>query len=340
MERIFDHLKCPRDRLAFKSQCPRAPLQTEICLDADDPNGYLSLMRQKYWTSVVSFGMPSDIAYWGRHLERLEIRTDGSVPLNVVEFLPKLKRLRVACSLVSNGIGWKSTSLERVEIITSTSVYVHPELGKMPNLTHLSVEAGEIRGDPRTRLPASLTTVRFTGTVRDEILNILSESNVEFLVLRRAMLCEMPPLPPRVRSLDLSGNYMSAWDRYVRAPSLRRLILSGNVGFDLASLRDLCLEYLDARGTEESYPSLTTLRELVHSHDPPSDVGARCPAIERITVKNAEYIPIPGACVPKLTHHGYFHPAYGHLVSEPTPPPSPPTQWRSFIDDIGILYQR
>jgi hypothetical protein len=284
--------------------------------------------------------MPLDIAYWGRHLERLEIRTDGSVPLNVVEFLPKLKHLRVACSLVTNGIGWKSDTLERVEIITSTSVYIHPELGKMPKLDHLAVEAGEIRGDPRVQFPASLATVQFTGTVRNEILDCIAASNVETLVLRRAMLCEMPSVPAGVRALDLSGNYISAWDRFERAPLLRRLVLSGNVGFDLDSLHGLCLEYLDARGTEETYPSLPTLRELVHSHDPPSNIGEMCPAIEHITVKRSERIPIPGACVPNLANHGFFHPAYGHVMQERTPPPSPPTQWRSFIDDIGVLYDR
>lgn len=336
---IYDQLECPRDKFAFRTQCQNVPKQTEICLDTRDPNAYLTLMRQRHWTSVISFGVPDDIAYWGRYLESLEIRTTDSVSLNFVEFLPNLKELRVACSRVTTGIGWNAPTVERVDIITSLSVYVHPEISSMTSLTHLSVEAGEIRTADSTRLPPSLKTVHITGTTRDSFLDALAASSVETLSLRRALLCELPRIPKSVVSLDLTGNYISEWDSFEHAAGLRLLNISGNMAFDVSTLYGLPIEFLDARGTGDEYPSLPTLKKIVHSHEPPSNIGQMCPDVDSIIVRPPERVPIPGWDIPRLAHHGYFHPELGHVKRDETPPPSPGAQWTSYIDNIDILYQ-
>ena len=361
---ISREMTCPRDKLSFRAVFPDTlPIQTDICLDTDDPNAYLIMMRQRVWTRVITFGMPQDIAFWGQHLRELEIRTDETISLNVVEFLPNLKRLRVMCGCIEHGFGWNHESLRYANIITPSTCILHSELAGMTQLETLCIESNDSRAYATITFPASLRHVSITGTVRDPILDAISRSQVERLVLKRGLLCDMPTIPNSVRDLDLSENYITSWDAYHRpSASLERVSLAGNMAFSMASLpRTLCLRLLDIRETGESYPTLEHVTEIWHTYDPPPDIATRCPRLRTIHIKPAPRTPIPGADLLAMVDHGTFHPVHGHIVpdmmtatedgletasdDDRTMDPrlyrewtSPTTHVTSYIDDINIIY--
>ncbi len=357
MQLVFDQLKCPRDRLALRTIYNYLPLQTELCIDTDDPNAYLTLMRQQYWTRVVSFGVPKDVAFWGQHLRYLEIRTDGDVSLNVVEFLPRLEQLRVVCACLQHGFGWKQTVLKRADIITLSTMILHSEIAFMTSLETLCIEAPDLMTYTTIHFPASVKTLRCTGFLRDTILDAVSHAEgIETLALRRALMCHFPIIPPTVIDLDLAGNYIKNWDTYQNTLGVRRVSLAGNIGFCMDSLSPtgLPIEWLDLRGAGDTYPDLPEVEEIWHTHDPPSDILLKCPRIKRIQIKPAPRIPIPGHGVFALATHGSFHREDGHRPpsrhddildlddddewDDESHSPRSTRTYSSYIDNLHILY--
>jgi len=364
---ISREFTCPRDKLSFRAVFPDTiSIQTDICIDTDDPNAYLIMMRQRAWTRVITFGMPQDIAFWGQHLRELEIRTDETISLNVVEFLPNLKRLRVMCGCIEHGFGWNHATLTNANIITPSTCILHSEISGMTQLETLCIESNDTRAFATITFPASLRHVSITGTVRDPILDAISRSQVETLVLKRGLLCDFPTIPNTVKDLDLSENYIISWDTYHHTPaSLERVSLAGNVAFSMASLpRTLGVRLLDIRGTGESYPMLEHVTEIWHTYDPPSDIATRCPRLRTIHIKPVPHTPIPGADILAMIDHGTFHPEHGHITPDMTTATEdgrdddsdddqtiegrdprlyrewtpPTTHVTSYIDDINIIY--
>jgi len=316
MERhVFDHFKCPRDRLSFRAVFPDAPICTEGCIIADDHNAYLALMRQRIWTSITLFGVPRDLAYWGQTLRHLDIRSVDRLRLNVLEFLPEIETVHVSCLELEDGVGWVSSSLRAVHIITPLSITIREELASTSRLEVLEIEAGEVKTIGSPAFPPSLTRLELIGTVRDSVLEVLPTSNLKTIRIARGLLCEAPPLPPTVEDLDLSSNFLSSWETHPLSVSyptrLVRVCLAGNIALDIDSIDPSGsyaayqtfrnVETLDLRGVGDAHvPEIDTLRELIISSDPPADIASQFPKLRRVVVCPFEYYPLPGSQIERL----------------------------------------
>jgi len=314
---VFEHLNCPRDRLSLRAVFPSNPICTEGCVVADDHNAYLALMRQRFWTSMTLFGIPRDLAYWGQSLRHLDIRSVDRLRLNVLEFLPEIETVHVSCLELEDGVGWVSSSLRALYIITPLSVTIREELGSSSRLEVLEIEAGEVKTIGSPLFPSSLTRLELNGTVRDSVLEMLPASNLKTIRIARGLLCEAPPLPPTVEDLDLSSNFLSTWEPHPLSVSyptrLVRVSLAGNIALDVDSIDPSWsydayqtfrhVETLDLRGVGDSYvPNIDTLRQLIITNDPPADIATRFPQLRRVVVCPFEYHPLPGSQIERLAY--------------------------------------
>ena len=342
---VFDHLNCPRDRLSLRAVFPNSPICTDGCIVADDHNGYLAMMRQRVWTSMTVFGVPRDIAYWGQKLRHLDIRCVDRVRLNVLEFLPQIETVHVSCLEIEDGIGWVSSSLRAVHVITPLSATIREEIGSSSRLEVLEIEAGEVKTIGSPAFPPSLTRLVLAGTVRDGVLDMLPASNLKTIHIVRGLLCDAPPLPPTVEELDVSSNFLSTWETHpltVAHPArLTRVCLAGNIALDVDSIDPSGsyaayqtfrnVETLDLRGVGEPYvPAFDTLRELIVSNDPPAEIASRFPHLRRIVVCPFEYRALPGGQIERLAH---TRPGAGDRYER-----DPIVTSTGYVDDLEIVY--
>jgi len=345
MERhIFEHLQCPRDRISLRAVFPTIQICTEGCV-TDDHNAYLALMRQHIWTRMTLFGIPRDLAYWGQALRHLDIRSVDRLRLNVLEFLPEIETVHVSCLELEDGVGWVSSSLRAVHIITPLSVTIRAEIGSSSRLEILEIEAGEVKTIGTPAFPSSLTRLELNGTVRDSVLEMLPSSNLKTIRIARGLLCEVPPLPPTVEDLDVSSNFLSTWETHPMTVShptrLVRVSLAGNIALDIDSI-DPAWSYdayqtfrhvnsLDLRGVGDEYiPNIDTLRELIITNDPPADIAIRFPQLRRVIVCSFEYHPLPGSQIERL--------ACTHPADDDQRVRDAIVTMTGYIDDVEISY--